>query len=225
MKRLSLVLLTVLACKTAGTDTKNPDDKKTDASVTDGSDGEKPPGSDGEKPPGEDGEKPPGDPPAEAGKVCDAEVSDPKSFFADNVLIRLPKGVELVEDSPIFARITSKNTVSVCDAIVSYAALGYFQSDPKKTMQVIRDETIAAARGFQASEVTWADEAAKNRDLAVSYEVPEGPKGEPPIKGWLVLKERQGVMFWAAFETHPNAWNAMKKSFEESGKRLLITKK
>lgn len=171
---------------------------------------------------GEGGDAPPA---ADAGKVCDAEVSDPKSFFADNVLIRLPKGVELVEDSPIFARITSKNTVSVCDAIVSYAALGYFQSDTKKTMQTIRDETIAAARGFQASEVTWADEVAKNRDLAVSYEVPEGPKGEPPIKGWLVLKERQGVMFWAAFETHPNAWNAMKKSFEESGKRLLVTKK
>ena len=217
MKRLSLVLLTVLACKQSGTDTKNPDDKNTP--VTDGT------GTDGEKPPGEDGEKPAGEPAADAGKVCDAEVSDPKSFFADNVLIRLPKGVELVEDSPIFARITSKNTVSVCDAIVSYAALGYFQSDTKKSMQTVRDETIAAARGFQASEVTWADEVAKNRDLAVSYEVPEGPKGEPPIKGWLVLKERQGVMFWAAFETHPNAWNAMKKSFEESGKRLLITKK
>jgi len=220
MKRLSLVLLTVLACKTAGTgtDTKNPDDPgKSDKPVTDPDTTTQDP----EKPPGDPG----GEPPAEAGKVCEAEVSDPKSFFADNVLIRLPKGVELVEDSPIFARITSKNTVSVCDAIVSYAALGYFQSDPKKTMQVIRDETIAAARGFQASEVTWADEAAKNRDLAVSYEVPEGPKGEPPIKGWLVLKERQGVMFWAAFETHPNAWNAMKKSFEESGKRLLVTKK
>ena len=122
----------------------------------------------------------------------------------------------------VFARITSKNTVSVCDAIVSYAALGYFQSDTKKPMQTIRDETIAAARGFQASEVTWADEAAKNRDLAASYEVPEGPKGEPPIKGWIAFKESGGNTFWVAYETHPNAWNAVKKSFQESAKRLTI---
>lgn len=158
-------------------------------------------------------------------KVCDAEVTDPKSLFADNVLIRLPKGVEVVEETPAFARITSKSTVSTCDAIVSWTAIGYFQSDGKKALNLTRDETIATARGVQASEVTWADETTKNRDYAASYQIGEGPKGEPPIKGWFVLKERNGLMFWALFETHPNAWNAVKKSFEESGKKLLIMKK
>ncbi|MBL9100287.1 MAG: hypothetical protein JNL82_04970 [Myxococcales bacterium] len=172
----------------------------------------------------EGGEKPPEGP--DPSKVCDAEVQDPKSLFADNVLIRLPKGVDLVEQTPFFARITSSNTMSTCDAIVSYAAVGYFDSkDPKKDLKSIRDETISNARQVSPGEVTWGDETTKNRDYAASYQIPEGPKGEPPIKGWLVLKERAGIMFWAAFETHPNAWNAVKKSFEESGKRLLITKK
>jgi hypothetical protein len=40
-----------------------------------------------------------------------------------------------------------------------------------------------------------------------------------------VLKERDSVMFWAAFEAHPDAWNAVKMSFQDSGKRLLIARK
>lgn len=172
----------------------------------------------------EGGEKPPEGP--DPNKVCDAEVSEtPKPLFADNVIIRLPKGVDVVEQTPFFARITSSNTISTCDAVVSYTAVGYFQSDPKKDVKAIRDETIASARQVSAGDVTWGDEVVKNRDYTASYQIPEGPKGEPPIKGWLVMKERKGTMFWAAFETHPNAWNAVKKTFEESGKRMLINVK
>jgi hypothetical protein len=170
-----------------------------------------------------------GDPPAEgpdANKVCDAEVSDtPKALFADNVLIRLPKGVDVVEQTPFFARITSSNTSSTCDAIVSFAAIGYFQSDPSKTPLVVRDETMKAARGVDASEVTWSEETTKGREYSAAYSLPEGKKGEPPIKGWIAFKEKAGNTFWVAYETHPNAWNAVKKSFQESTKRLLIVMK
>lgn len=170
-----------------------------------------------------------GEPPAEGPdpkKVCDAEVSDtPKALFGDNVLIRLPKGVELVEQTPFFARITSSNTMSTCDAIVSFAAVGYFQSDPSKTPLAIRDETLKSARGVEASEATWTEETTKNRDYSAAYTLPEGPKGEPAIAGWISFKEKGGNTFWVAYETHPNAWNAVKKSFQESTKRLLIVKK
>jgi hypothetical protein len=162
---------------------------------------------------------------ADPSKVCDAEVSEtPKALFGDNVLIRLPKGVELVEQNEVFARITSSTTQSTCDAIVSFAAVGYFATDTTKPVTVIRDETIKA-RGLNPTEAKWDEETTKNRDYSASYELPEGPKGEPPLKGWIVFKEKAGTTFWAAFETHPNAWNAVKKSFQESGKRLLITKK
>ena len=92
-------------------------------------------------------------------------------------------------------------------------------------MTTIRDETLQAARGAKPGEATWEEENTKGRDYSASYSLPEGPKGEPPIKGWFVLKEKAGNTFWVAYETHPNAWNAVKKSFQESGKRLLITKK
>jgi len=180
---------------------------------------------------GDGGTKPDGggEPPAEGPdpkKVCDAEVSDtPKALFGDNVLIRLPKGVELVEQTPFFARITSSNTMSTCDAIVSFAAVGYFQSDPSKTPQAIRDETLKSARGVEASDATWTEETTKNRDYSAAYTLPEGPKGEPAIAGWIAFKEKGGNTFWVAYETHPNAWNAVKKSFQESTKRLLIVKK
>lgn len=178
---------------------------------------------------GDAGAAPGGETPPEGGadpsKVCDAEVSEtPKALFGDNVLIRLPKGVELIEDTPFFARITSSTTQSTCDAIVSFAAVGYFQADPSKSVTTIRDETIKA-RGLDPADAKWDEETTKGREYSGSYELPEGPKGEPPLKGWLVLKEKAGNTFYAAFETHPNAWNAVKKSFQESGKRLLITKK
>jgi hypothetical protein len=170
-----------------------------------------------------------GEPPAEGqdpSKVCDAEVSDtPKALFADNVLIRLPKGVELVEQTPFFARITSSNTMSTCDAIVSFAAIGYFQSDPSKTPLAVRDETMKAARGVDPGEITWSEETTKGREYSAAYSLPEGKKGEPPIKGWIAFKEKAGNTFWVAYETHPNAWNALKKSFQESTKRLLIVMK
>ena len=167
------------------------------------------------------GEKPPEGP--DASKVCDAEVSEtPKALFADNVLIRLPKGVELVEQTPFFARITSNNTMSTCDAIVSFAAVGYFQTDTAKSPTAVRDETLQAARAVKPGEATWTEETTKNRDYSAAYELGEGPKGEPPVKGWIAFKEKAGTTFWVAYETHPNAWNALRKSFQESAKRLII---
>lgn len=156
-------------------------------------------------------------------KVCDASTSDtPTALFANNVVVRLPKGMELVEENPFFARIATKDTVSTCDAIISFGAVGYFQADPSKDPKKTRDETIQAARGVPPSEVTWSEETVKNRDYAGQYDIPADDKGNPPIRGWFVLKEKGGFTFWYSLETHPNAWNALKKTFQESGKRLLI---
>lgn len=159
----------------------------------------------------------------DASKVCDAEVGDtPKAVFADNVILRLPKGMDLVEENPFFARIGTKDTVSTCGGVISFGALGYFQADAAKPVKQVRDETIQAARGVPPSEVTWADETEKGRDYSGSYSIPEDSKGNPPIKGWFVIKEKAGFTFWYALETHPNAWNALAKTFQESGNRLRI---
>ena len=144
-------------------------------------------------------------------------------MFADNVILRLPKGMDLVEENPFFARIMTKDTVSTCDGVISFGALGYFQADPNKPVKQTRDETIQAARGVPPNEVTWTDETEKGRDYSGSYSIPEDAKGNPPIQGWFVIKEKGGYTFWYALETHPNAWNALAASFKESGNRLRIS--
>lgn len=156
-------------------------------------------------------------------KVCDAEVSDtPKALFGDNVILRLPKGMDLVEENPFFARIVTRDTVSTCDGVINFSALGYFQADTSKPIKTIRDEVIGQ-RGLGDASVTWSDETEKGRDYAGAYSVPEDAQGNPPIKGWLVLKEKGGFLFWYLIETHPNAWNALHKTFQESGNRLRIS--
>ena len=164
-----------------------------------------------------------GEPGPDAQKECAAETGDPKTLFGDMVLVRLPKGVDIVEQTPSFARITSSTTVSTCDAVVSYAGVSWFAADPAKPVEKLRQE-IMEARGFGDTPVTWSEETTKGRDFSGAFEVPEGPKGEPPIKGWLVIKEKYGKTFVGQFESHPNAWNAIKATFIESGKKLLITK-
>ena len=86
-------------------------------------------------------------------------------------------------------------------------------------------ELLADADEVDASEITWSDEVTKGRDYSAAYSIPEGKKGEPAIKGWISFKEKFGNTFWVAYETHPNAWNAVGKSFQESARRMLITKK
>jgi hypothetical protein len=163
-----------------------------------------------------------GEPAQDPNKVCDAEVGGtPTALFANNVVVRLPKGMELIEENPFFARISTKDTVSTCDAIINFSAVGYFQADPARDPKKTRDETLAA-RGLPAGDATWSEETVKGRDYTGAYELPADDKGNPPIKGWMVLKEKNGFTFWYLLETHPNAWNALKKTFQESGKKLLI---
>lgn len=155
--------------------------------------------------------------------VCDAEVTEaPVALFNERVLIRPPKGVDLVEIQPNLARITSSSSVSTCDAIVSMMLVGYFEPDPKVKFVDYRDQVLEA-RGIPKQQISgWSEETAKDRSYEGSYSVPESEKGEPPIQGWFVMKEVEGLVFWTLYETHPNAWDAVRKSFQESGRRLFV---
>ncbi len=152
---------------------------------------------------------------------CDAEVADtPTALWADRVLVRMPKGVEMVERNEVFAQ-ASGEAQSTCDVMVSRAAMGYFQDDTAKGVKQLRDDTLTQI-GFDMSVVTWSDETENGRNFTGAYEAPEDDKGNPPVKGWFVFKESQGTLFWMIMETHPNAYPAIKKSFKKSGSSLLI---
>ncbi|MEZ4453561.1 MAG: hypothetical protein R3B09_29155 [Nannocystaceae bacterium] len=155
-------------------------------------------------------------------KVCDAEVSDtPTALFADKLILRLPKGVELVEKTPFL--MYANKAISTCDAEVTMF-IGYFQYDPKGKIKEVRDQTIGQF-GFPANEITgWTDETESGANYTGTFEIGQGPKGEPPTKGLVVFKEAEGIHYYALYTAHPNAWNAIKNTFAESAKRIRILK-
>jgi len=160
-----------------------------------------------------------GDPNAVA--ECPSEVSGtPAALFADKLVMRLPKGVELVERSPFL--MTANNVDSTCDAIITRMAVGYFEYDPNKAIKDVRDGIIGQLGYAEGDVLGWEEEVEKGSSYTGSFDVGEGPNGEPPVKGLLTMKEAEGVQYWAIYETHPNAWPAIKATFAESAKRILI---
>ncbi len=171
-------------------------------------------GSDGDGG-GDDG----GDPDAVA--ECPSEVSDtPTALFADKLVMRLPKGVELVERTPFL--MTANNVDSTCDAIITRMAVGYFEYDASKAIQDVRDGIIGQLGYAEGDVQGWTDETEKGASYTGTFEVGEGSNGEPPVKGLMTMKEAEGIHYWAIYETHPNAWPAIKATFAESAKRILI---
>ncbi len=218
-----LSILLAAGCGTKNQDTTTPPGDT--GAVEDGGDGDGDSGSNEDGGDGDSGGDGDGDEASSGGtgvKECDAEVSDtPAAFFADRVLVRLPKGVELVERNEVLARVPNSNQQSACEVIVSNGALGYFQADPGKDPKTTRDE-ILTQFGYPLDDATWSDENLQGRNYAAKYELPEDDKGNPPVAGYMTLKEVDGVLFWYILETHPNAYPAIKKTFMESGKRLFV---
>lgn len=164
--------------------------------------------------------------------VCDAEVSDePTAIFANNVRLRLPKNMKLDERTTLgdqgagsykIAVIATRNIVSTCEAIIRFGAVKYFETDPKLDSMQIRDNLIREIRGVDAAVVTWTEEARMGRDYTGAYELPAEGEVIPPAKGWFTLKEKGGRTTCYILETDPHTWNALAKTFKESGKHLML---
>ncbi|HGG56667.1 MAG TPA: hypothetical protein ENK31_02595, partial [Nannocystis exedens] len=149
---------------------------------------------------------------------CPSEVSDtPTALFADKLVMRLPKGVELVERTPFL--MTANNVDSTCDAIITRMAVGYFEYDASKPIKEVRDGIIGQLGYAEGDVQGWSDETEKGSSYTGVYEVAEGSNGEPPVQGLMTMKEAEGIHYWAIYETHPNAWPAIKATFKESAKR------
>lgn len=220
---LSILLAT--GCGPKNQDTTTPPEDSASADAGDGDSGsDEADGGDGDADGGDgDGDaESSGDAPPAGVKECDAQVSDtPSAYFADRVLVRLPKGIEIIERNEVFAQVPNRNQESVCEVIVSNGALGYFQADPSKEPTTVRDEIMTQV-GYDPGQASWSDESPNGRNYAGHYEVPGDDKGNPPVAGYMTLKEVDGTLFWYILETHPNAYPAIKKTFMESGKRLFV---
>jgi len=146
----------------------------------------------------------------------------PTALFADKLILRLPKGVELVERTPFL--FFANKAISTCDAEVSMF-VGYFQYDNTRGVKQVRDDTLGQF-GYPASEIIgWTGETEKGANYLGTFEIGAGPKGEPPVKGLVTFKEAEGIHYFAIYTAHPNAWKAISATFEESAKRIVILRK
>jgi hypothetical protein len=148
-----------------------------------------------------------------------SEVSGtPTALFADKMILRLPKNVSLTEKTPFLYY--AKDQGSTCDADVGMF-VGYFEYDAARPTKGVRDDTLGQF-GFPANELTWSDETEKGPNYMGTFDIGAGPKGEPPVKGLVTFKEAEGILYFAVYTAHPNAWKAVKATFEESAKRIVI---
>lgn len=164
---------------------------------------------------------------------CPAEVNQeaPTSVFGDAVLIRLPKGVaSFVEETPSFAYMNPKPAPSVTcvegvpEATITNGLMGYFQDDKKKDMETFAKETIEAT-GYTQAGATVKDAksggSGDRRTYSATLEVPEAD-GMPPATAYFHMKSAHGRMHYVVWETHPDAWNALKATFKESADKMLL---
>jgi hypothetical protein len=162
---------------------------------------------------------------AAAPAACVPAVNDlSTSLFSGRVLIRLPKGVELVEQNPFYAQSSAPDQTTSCGGAVRYAAVGFFLWPENASLTQVRDQLLEL-RGIPLDTVTWSDEGTRGRHYSGAYAAAQDPKtGAPPVKGWLVLRDAPGdrYAYFALFESEPSAFDGQRAAFEEAGRRLLV---
>lgn len=241
MKRslLPSILLVALATfpgcgskKPAGT--SHPDETaNADASAGTGQGQDAAPGEEGSAGSGGDGAgaeggeaKPAGEDPAK--KVCAANTSDtPTSLFMETMLVRLPFGLSedrLIEQTPFLLLARPFESVSCIDGLpgadVNVTAIGYFEDDKKKDIKGVALELLKA-QGYTGTPKI-ADELINGRNIEFSAEFPADDKHPQPSKVWVAMKTKFGRSYYALFDVHPNAWNAMKKTLKSSTDQIFL---
>ena len=159
-----------------------------------------------------------------AAPACVPVLSDLyTSLFSGRVLMRLPKGVELVEQNGFYATMAASQQSTSCGAPVKYMAVGFFQQ-PAADLMKVRDQLLEL-RGISAATVTWSDEGTRGRNYTGAYAAAQDPKTSAPAsRGWLVLREgpNDKYAYFAVLETDEASWPGLSALFQEAGRHLLV---
>jgi hypothetical protein len=159
-----------------------------------------------------------------AAPPCQPALADtPTSLFGTRILVRLPKGLELVEQNPFYAQAASPRGTTTCGQPITYAAIGFFEYPANSAVQEVRN-TLIEMRGLAAANVTWDDEGSRGRTYTAGYSAPaDAATGAPAVRGWFVLREsNEKYAYFALYETDPAQWDAVKPVFVASGRSLLV---
>ncbi len=163
-------------------------------------------------------------PTAPAAPVCVPALNDLyTSLFGGRVLMRLPKGVDLVEQNGFYATMAASQQSTSCGAPVKYLAVGFFQQ-PAVDLMKVRDQLLEL-RGISAATVTWSEEGSRGRNYTGAYAAAPDPKTSAPAsRGWLVLREAPNdkYAYFAVLETDEASWPGLSAMFQEAGRNLLV---
>lgn len=165
-------------------------------------------------------------------KVCPAETADyPSPYFADTVLLRLPKNVaeeSFVEFTPTFARISSAvESVSCIEGMpggtINYMAMTFFEDDTAKDLIALRDETVEVM-GYASPTYSAEKRDDKTRFYQAVLDVPGTAEKPEPGRALLQMSAANGLMYVLVIESHPDAWNALKETFYATAASMRFPK-
>jgi len=152
---------------------------------------------------------------APAAPPCDSELDiQPTSFFGNRILMTLPKGVEMEEQNPFFARSTSAGQVDSCGRSVPFAAVGYVRSTA--SLADIR-RRILALRGFET--VTYSGEQSQGDTTVAIY---DADPGGAAVRGLVLFKRDRGWYYWSVYEASPEDFPQVEQIYRQSFASLMI---
>jgi hypothetical protein len=160
--------------------------------------------------------------PAQQGQPALADTAT--SLFSGRIVIKLPKGVELVEQNPFLAVAAAPQSTTSCGGIVKYAAAGFFEFPAGADVTGVRNH-LMQLRGIPEDALTWAEEGTRGRHYTAAYTAAADAKtGAPETRGWLVLRDAPNdkYAYFAMFEADPAAFDGLRPVFQESGKNLFV---
>lgn len=138
----------------------------------------------------------------------------PTSFFAHRFLITLPKGIELVEQNPFFARSATATQTDSCGIGIPLAAVGYVRSSA--SLADIRQH-VMLLRGFE--DVKYSADSSQGGTTIATYDV---LAGETPLRGLVFFKQDAGWYYWGLFEATPETFGSLERIYRASIASLLI---
>jgi hypothetical protein len=157
-----------------------------------------------------------GDAGAAAAPPCQAELDlQPTAFFGYRILMSLPKGVEMVEQNPFFARSATGTQVSSCGTTIPFGAIGYVRSTA--SLAAIRKH-IMMLRGFEPEELSYSNETSQGDTTIATYDV----SGDAGIRGLVFFKRDRGWYYWALYEASSEDFPNLEGVFRSSFASLLI---
>lgn len=161
----------------------------------------------------------PGGNPSAAPPHCQPALDeDPTGLFGFRLLLRLPVGVELMEQNPFYARSVGANQASSCGTPIYFTAIGYLRSAAPLTD--VR-KYVLQLRGL-AQAPSFSGESNQGSQLTAIYEVPQSSTGAPPLRGWMLLRRDGSWVYWVLLEAHPSNFAALEATFKAVTSSVMI---